>query len=79
MDTLVKGDRAVVAEVMDHDAKLLQYLDQKGLYPGIEIEVMEIDPFDGPFLLRIGTIKQSIALNAAKNIYVVISKSKENV
>jgi DtxR family Mn-dependent transcriptional regulator len=76
LDRLSKGDCAVIAQVMDHDAKLLQYLDQKGLHPGIEIKVMDIDPFEGPFLLQIGTTKQSVALNAAKNIYVVFTKSK---
>jgi len=73
LDSLEKGTRATVAEVFDHDSELLQYLDQKGVYPGKIIEIIEIEPFDGPFVIKIGNKQESIALKAVKNVYVVPS------
>ncbi|MDZ7289122.1 MAG: metal-dependent transcriptional regulator [candidate division KSB1 bacterium] len=47
------GDRVVVRIVPDRDAEKLRYLGKIGLYPNIEIEVLEKAPFNGPLHIRI--------------------------
>ncbi|MDX1420648.1 MAG: metal-dependent transcriptional regulator [Rubricoccaceae bacterium] len=51
---LEAGERAVVAEVSDHDAALLRYVGGLGLYPGTPFEVTEGPPYEnGPVTVRL--------------------------
>lgn len=47
------GAKAVVSRVSDGDSEMLQYLSQIGVKPGVQIQLMERGPFDGPLMLRI--------------------------
>jgi len=46
------GRPMTVAEVDDRDAGLLRHLAGLGVFPGTRLEVVRIEPFDGPFVLR---------------------------
>lgn len=46
------GLPVTVAEVDDRDASLLRHLAGLGLFPGTRVEVVRVEPFDGPFVLR---------------------------
>lgn len=48
------GDRAKVSRVSDRDPDQLRYLGELGLYPGVQIDVEEKLPFDGPIRIAIG-------------------------
>ena len=51
---LEKGQRAVVAEVSDHDPALLRYVGGLGLYPGTPFVVTEGPPYEnGPVTVRL--------------------------
>jgi DtxR family Mn-dependent transcriptional regulator len=51
---LEAGQRAVVAEVSDHDPALLRYVGGLGLYPGTPFEVVAGPPYaDGPVTVRL--------------------------
>jgi DtxR family Mn-dependent transcriptional regulator len=47
------GDRVVVRMVSDRDAEKLRYLGKIGLFPNVEIEVIDKAPFNGPLQIRI--------------------------
>jgi DtxR family Mn-dependent transcriptional regulator len=51
--SLEPGDRAVVALPGTTDAAVASFLEELGLRPGVEIEVREKHPFDGPLVLRV--------------------------
>ena len=49
------GDQARVLELKDNDPRLLQYLGESGILPDVELEIIAVEPFDGPVTVRIGT------------------------
>ncbi|MDX1531815.1 MAG: metal-dependent transcriptional regulator [Rhodothermales bacterium] len=67
---LEPGQRAVVAEVSDHDAELLRYLGGLGLYPQTPLEVVALAPFEGPLTVRVGGAEQTVGRRAAAYIFV---------
>ncbi len=42
------GTIAAFARVSDSDPEMLRYLDERGIRPGSELQVVSRDPFDGP-------------------------------
>jgi len=46
------GCRVRVVEVDDRDPELLRYLDARRLRPGASAELVRLEPFDGPIVLR---------------------------
>lgn len=53
LSELVAGERGVVASVDDHDDELLRFLADRGLVPGVAVEVVELAPFGGPISMRL--------------------------
>ena len=55
---LPKGTKGLVAEIhRDNDVEMLRYLADNGIRPGVEIEITEKAPFDGPITLSVaGTL-----------------------
>ena len=66
------GQRAVVAEVSDHDAALLRRVGALGLYPGTAVEVVAASADGGPLTLRRLADGATCALDefAAAHIFV---------
>lgn len=64
------GQSAVIAEVNDHDPALLRYLGELGLYPGVEISVIAVAPFDGPLTIRVGKAEHALGREAASQIFL---------
>ena len=52
---LAPGDRATFLRVSDADPEILRYLAARGIAPGVELEVIERQPFGGPLSVRIGS------------------------
>jgi DtxR family Mn-dependent transcriptional regulator len=67
---LQPGQSAIVAEVSDHDAALLRYVGSLGLYPGTQIHVVAVAPFNGPLTIRLGTAEHAIGREASSQIFV---------
>ena len=67
---LEPGDVAEVAVPGSTDAEVVAFLETLGLRPGVEIEVREKHPFDGPVVLRVDGHERTIGEKVANQIYV---------
>ncbi|GAB6861613.1 metal-dependent transcriptional regulator [Haloplanus litoreus] len=63
------GDRVVVGRVRDRDEEELAYLDDAGIRPGTELEIVDVAPF-GMVTVRIGDEEQSLPESVARTIRV---------
>ena len=48
------GTLGTLARVSDHDPAMLRYLADRGVAPGDDFEVVEVQPFGGPCFVRFG-------------------------
>jgi len=69
------GETVTVAEVADRDSRLLQFLGDLRLFPGTTVEVVAVDPYQGPLLLRAGGREFTLGAAAAEKIRVVSPSS----
>jgi DtxR family Mn-dependent transcriptional regulator len=67
---LEPGDTAVVAVPGSTDPEVVRFLDTLGLRPGVEVEVREKHPFDGPLVLRVEGMERTIGEKVASQIFV---------
>ncbi|WP_251330049.1 metal-dependent transcriptional regulator [Haloplanus pelagicus] len=63
------GDCVVVGRVRDRDEEELAYLDDAGIRPGTELDVVDVAPF-GMVTVRIGDDEQSLPESVARTIRV---------
>jgi DtxR family transcriptional regulator, Mn-dependent transcriptional regulator len=52
LDELETGDAAVFTRVSDQDPDMLRYLGERGIAPGVVIEMLGREPFGGPVCVR---------------------------
>lgn len=52
LDELEMGESAVFARVSDQDPDMLRYLSERGIAPGVVLEVLGREPFGGPLRVR---------------------------
>jgi DtxR family Mn-dependent transcriptional regulator len=64
------GETVRVVEVDDRDPELLRYLADLALYPGTELEVVRVEPYNGPFVLRVDGRERIVGRAAAQEILV---------
>lgn len=64
------GETVTVVEVDDRDPELLKYLGGLKLYPGTEIEVAKIEPWEGPLMLKVNGKDIVLGRTAATRIRV---------
>ncbi len=64
------GHSAVICEVSDHDAALLRYLGDLGLYPQERIQVLSVAPFEGPLMVRVDDQEHALGRDVARYILV---------
>lgn len=64
------GVAAGIHHVRDHDPAHHRYLENLGLFPGVEVMVLRALPFDGPLLLRVGTTERLISRRLAAAVSV---------
>ena len=53
LQVLTPGTRGTFARVSDSDPAMLRYLAERGIVPGVELEVVERQPFGGPVFVQI--------------------------
>jgi DtxR family Mn-dependent transcriptional regulator len=63
------GDRVVVSRVRDRDEAELAYLDDAGVRPGTELDIVDVAPF-GMVTVEIGEAEQSLPESVARTIRV---------
>jgi DtxR family transcriptional regulator, Mn-dependent transcriptional regulator len=49
---LETGERGTFVRVSDADPAMLRFLTERGIAPGVELEVVDRQPFDGPLYVR---------------------------
>lgn len=67
---LEPGDTAVVAVPGSIDPDVVAFLDTLGLRPGVQVEVKEKHPFDGPLVLIVDGEDRTVGEKVARQIYV---------
>ena len=67
---LEPGDIAEVAVPGSTGVDLVEFLDQLGLRPGVQIQVKEKHPFDGPMVLTVEGAERTVSQRVATQIYV---------
>ncbi|HEV3228839.1 MAG TPA: metal-dependent transcriptional regulator [Solirubrobacteraceae bacterium] len=53
LQVLEVGERAALVRVSDADPALLRFLSDRGIAPGVTLEVVDKHPFDGPLFVRV--------------------------
>jgi DtxR family Mn-dependent transcriptional regulator len=51
---LTPGERTRLLRVSDAEPEMLRFLSERGIAPGVELELLERQPFDGPLYVRVG-------------------------
>jgi DtxR family Mn-dependent transcriptional regulator len=64
------GERLIILRVRDSDPEVLRYLARIGMRLQTEIEVLEIQPFNGPLTLRVGETTHSVGRELAGHVFV---------
>ncbi|NIR50131.1 metal-dependent transcriptional regulator [candidate division KSB1 bacterium] len=64
------GQRVTIEQVSDSDPTMLRYLGDLGIYPKVEIDVLEKAPFDGPLLIQLGDNQHHLGETVTDNILV---------
>lgn len=67
---LEPGSRAIVALPGSTDPEMARYLDRLGLRPGVEVEVREKHPFDGPIVVTVDGQDRTLGEKVARLILV---------
>ena len=70
LSELEAGEAAVIVEVSDHDADLLRYLGEMGLFPQAEVQVLSSAPFGGPVTIKISGDEHALGREVAGHILV---------
>jgi DtxR family Mn-dependent transcriptional regulator len=74
---LEPGDVAIVALPGSTDADVVAFLDTLGLRPGVQVEVLEKHPFDGPVVVRVDGHDRTMGEKVARQIFVRKQTSKK--
>jgi len=71
---LDEKERGIIVKITEEKSEWLRYLDTLGLVPGIEIEILEKAPFNGPITLRIDATNRALSRKLASIIQVKQTK-----
>lgn len=64
------GQTVLVLRVSDTDHALLEYLEQIGLLPGSQVDLIAKGPFNGPITIRAGRHEHMIGYEVARSVFV---------
>jgi DtxR family Mn-dependent transcriptional regulator len=67
---LAAGEVAEVAVPGSTDPDVVEFLDGLGVRPGVQVEVREKHPFDGPLVLRVDGHDRTLGERVARQIFV---------
>lgn len=70
IDSLETGDEALVVSLPERDDKLLEYLVEQGIRPGVNFRVEEVAPFNGPYFIRVGSERKALSREALAEVRV---------
>lgn len=67
---LKAGASASVVRMSDRDPEFLRYLEELGLRPGVRVEVLGREPFDGPITLKVEGTQRAMGTSAASRVFI---------
>ncbi|KAB1160849.1 metal-dependent transcriptional regulator [Tenacibaculum aiptasiae] len=70
LSTLEKSEKGVCVGVNDTSSEFLRFLDKQEIGLGKNIEVLDKEPFDDSFLVKINGKEMTISNKVANNIYI---------
>lgn len=70
LSALRPGNTAIIQRVKTDDEDLLRYLEQQGLVPGIQLEILDYSVFDNNMTIKIGRQHSIFGLNITTKIFV---------
>jgi len=70
---LEPGEGGVFTVVSDRDPRMLRYLAERDICPGVELKVEDKQPFDGPVLVRVGDKVHPLGGALARSIRVSVA------
>jgi DtxR family transcriptional regulator, Mn-dependent transcriptional regulator len=73
---LAPGTTAVVALPGSTDPQVALFLDGLGVRPGVEVEVREKQPFDGPLVVSVGGKERTLGEKVARQILVRVDPAR---
>jgi DtxR family Mn-dependent transcriptional regulator len=76
---LAPGDAAVIALPSDMDGEVVAFLDTLGVRPGVQIELREKSPADGPVVVRVNGEDRTVGEKLADRIHVIPGVENEEV
>ena len=65
LDDLEPGERAAFVRVSDADPAMLRYLAERGIVPGVELTIVDRQPFGGPLTVRVGQAEHHLGRQLA--------------
>lgn len=63
------GSQFRVDRVADDDSEALRYLADRGILPGVVLEVLDREPFGGPLWVRVGTSSHALGPPLAETVH----------
>ncbi|MDO9557044.1 MAG: metal-dependent transcriptional regulator [Coriobacteriia bacterium] len=75
----VEGSRVKIVRVEDEDDSLLAYLASLGMYPGTEVGICDVAPFNGPLMIEVGDSKYALGRDVASKIVVSLLKKPAKI
>lgn len=75
LSDLSPGQSAYISEVSDHNPEMLRYLGDLGLFPQVEVTVLDVAPFDGPLIIRVKDQERALGREVSQYILVRDIKS----
>jgi DtxR family Mn-dependent transcriptional regulator len=64
------GSRVSVRRVSDSNPEKLRYFAELGLVPNADVEVVSVEPFGGPLVVRVGEVQRALDRELARTIHV---------
>lgn len=75
MDELSVGQQGAVARLLDQSSKKLQYLADKGLTPGVAVQVTNREPFDGLTHVLIDNQPHVLSQSVTRSVLILVSET----
>jgi DtxR family Mn-dependent transcriptional regulator len=70
LSDLSTGETATIDHISDEDSDVLHLLEQRGLLPGVHVEVLESRPLEGLLVVAVDDAEQLIGQPVADKVYV---------
>lgn len=64
------GEKVRVEQVSDRDPEMLRYLGKIGIYPDVELNIVEKAPFGGPLTVKVGKQQHHLGEGLTDNILI---------